>query len=311
MDTDKSFRPYIVELVGTFALVLISAGAVLVDQLAAITWHKQDGLAAFAIREGQPAETGYPVVVGEPRLGLTGIALAAGLAYAAALAVSLPVSNGFLNPAMTLMMYVFKRLDLGKALGLIGAQVLGAVLAGLALRGVFASREDVLVLGRMGAPHLSPDTFAEAAFPSMLKGLGVELALTFLLAFAIFGTCLDPRARKQWGGWAERLAPLWLGLMLAACTFVGFNLTGAALNPARWLGPTVWEMTLTPLVTLNPWKDHPAYWIGPIAGALLAGTLYHVLILPADEHAALAAAANADLAGRPGNVTSTLYKARK
>jgi hypothetical protein len=76
---DKTYRPYIIELVGTFALVLLSAGAVLADQLAAITFHKQDGLAAFAIREGQASEVGYPVNIGEPRLGLTGIALTAGL----------------------------------------------------------------------------------------------------------------------------------------------------------------------------------------------------------------------------------------
>jgi glycerol uptake facilitator-like aquaporin len=307
---DKTYRPYIVELVGTFALVLLSAGAVLVDQLAAISFHKQDGLAAYAIREGQASEAGYPVVIGEPRLGLTGIALTAGLVYAAALALALPVSSGYLNPAVTLMLWVFKRLDGGKALGLIGVQVLGAVLAGLLLRGLFASRQDILVAGHMGAPHLNPATFADTALPSLLQGIGVELGLTFLLVFAIFGTHLDPRARKHWGGWADRLAPLWLGLMLAACTYVGFNLTGAALNPARWFGPAVWEMTLAPLMAQGPWKDHVVYWVGPILGALLAGTLYNVLILPADEHAS-AGMAPAEATGRPAPVTSTLYKARK
>lgn len=47
---------------------------------------------------------------------------------------------------------------------------------------------------------------------------------------------------------------------------MGGPLTGAAMNPARALGPALASGHL------NDWY---VYWIGPIIGALLAGTLYN------------------------------------
>jgi aquaporin TIP len=309
MDTDKnSLRPYMAELLGTFAVVFLTAGAVLVNQLAAFTWHTPAGLAVVTSDEASAAA--HPVVIGQPALGLVGIALTAGCAYAAALAVTLPISGGFLNPAITLMLWVFKRLDGARTFWLLLTQGLGALLAGLLLRLLFAAREDVLVAGALGTPHLNLDAFGAAGttLSVVLLGIAVELVLTFLLVFVVFATVIDPRGRAQAGGWANRLAALWLGLVVAAATFVGFGLTGAALNPARWFGTVFWEMTVTPLLTRGPWQDNPVYWIGPIVGALLAGGLYSTLILPVEETAA--PAETPAPAGR-GAVTSTLYRARK
>jgi hypothetical protein len=41
--------------------------------------------------------------------------------------------------------------------------------------------------------------------------------------------------------------------------------TGAAMNPARTFGPAL---------IANYWPAHYVYWIGPIAGAILAGVIY-------------------------------------
>jgi glycerol uptake facilitator-like aquaporin len=41
--------------------------------------------------------------------------------------------------------------------------------------------------------------------------------------------------------------------------------TGGSLNPARSLGPAIFA---------NEWEHHYVYWIGPIAGAIVAGFLY-------------------------------------
>ena len=305
-----SLRPYLAELIGTFALVLLSAGAVIVNQLAAIELYKEPGLAGVVVTDSTNP-IAHPLMVAQPQLGLVGIALTTGFIYAAALAFTLPISAGYLNPAITLMLWVFKRLDGGRMLWLILAQVLGAALAGLLLRMFFSFQEAVLVSSYLGAPYLHLETFGAPGtdVPTVLKGIGVELGLTFLLVMTVFGTHLDPRALKQAGGWAHRLTALWLGLVVAGCTFVGFNLTGAALNPARWFGPAFWEMTVTPLLTQEPWKDHMVYWIGPIVGALLAGGLYTTLILPAEEK--LLSPTDAAHAARPSAVTSTLYRAKK
>ena len=51
---------------------------------------------------------------------------------------------------------------------------------------------------------------------------------------------------------------------------MGGPLTGAAMNPARALGPALASGHL------NDWY---VYWIGPILGALAAATLYNSLFL--------------------------------
>jgi MIP family channel proteins len=306
---DQNLRPYLAELVGTFALVFLSAGAVVADQLAAFTWYQPTGIVAVEARtdDNAPRKT-HPVQIGQPPLGVTGIALTAGLIYAAALAWTGTTAGGYLNPAVTLMLWVFKRLDGARTVWLIVAQVLGATLAGLAVRVLLASREDVLIASRLGTPHLNLDAFAAEGLtlPTVLKGIGVELGLTFLLVCAIFGTSLAPRALRHPSSWTHRLSALWIGLTLAACVFVGFALTGAALNPARWLGPAVWELTVAPLAQ-NAFRDHMVYWIGPIVGALLAGTLYTSVLLPAEaEHSSTPPATE-----KPAPVTSTLYRTPK
>jgi MIP family channel proteins len=241
---DKNLRQYMAEMVGTFALVYVAAGTVCSSYLKI------------------PAT-----------LDVVGIALAQGLILAVMLTATMQVSGGFLNPAVTLTLWVFKRLEGSKAIGLAGAQLLGAVLAGLCVRQTFSP--NVLNAAHLGTPHLnvlvfSPQPDWQLTTGAILTGIGVELILTFILTFAIFGAVLDPRA--------PRLGGLGPGLALAAGTLMAFGITGAAANPARWFGPVVWEMTLS--TTRAPLGDHLVYWIGPIAGALLAGVVYSVFILP-------------------------------
>ena len=87
---NKLLRACLAELIGTFALVFVGGGVVCV---AALTT--------------------------EPRLDATAIALAEGLTLAVALTATHRASGGGLNPALTLMLYVFRRLDLRKLLGFV------------------------------------------------------------------------------------------------------------------------------------------------------------------------------------------------
>jgi aquaporin Z len=241
---DKHLRPALVEAIGTFALVFVGAAAVCVSGMA------------------PPNDPANP--------GVLGIALAQGFIFAAALTATVPVSGGFLNPAITLMLWVFRRLESARAGWLVGAQVVGAVLAGLCVRLIFA--ENVLrdVHIRCGTPHMNAQAFGTLSLAAVYSGIGIEVILTFLLAFAICGTMLDPRA--------PRLGGLGPGLALAAVVLVGYGLTGAAVNPVRWLGPAVGELSI-PGMEGDAFRDHTVYWLGPIAGALLAGAVYDFLLL--------------------------------
>jgi MIP family channel proteins len=267
---DKSLRPYLAELIGTFALVFLGAGTVCATQMAIGTGQPQ----AFALN----------------------VALAEGFVLAALLAATVDISGGYLNPAITLMLWVYKRMDGLKATWLIAAQVLGAALAGLCLRLMF--NEEVLKSANFGTPHVNLTAFgqnvAEPTVRILLSGIGIEVALTFILTFAIFGTIIDPRG--------QRMAGLGVGLTLAACVLMGYGITGAATNPARWFGPCLWEVTIRP----TAFRDHAVYWIGPIVGALLAGGVYVYLILPDVQEQPAAAAGTSQAV-----VGATLFKSKK
>jgi glycerol uptake facilitator-like aquaporin len=273
-------RAYVLELLGTFGLVYFAAGAVCVNHLTA------------AAQPGQ-----------QP--GLVGVALAQGLLYAVALAATFHVSGGGLNPAITVMLWVFNRLDSARASWLIGAQLVGAVLAGLCLRCTFD--EAVLREARAGTPHLNLAAYGgELNRATLAAGTAVELVLTFFLTFAIFSAILD-KARWRPGGLrpaspAEeqsatlrtldaRLAGLLGGLALCACALVGYALTGAAVNPARWFGTVFWEMSLgEPAAGApGPLSDTFVYVAGPTAGALLAGLVHFRVAVPAAEEQTAAA----------------------
>jgi aquaporin Z len=98
---------------------------------------------------------------------------------------------------------------------------------------------------------------------SLGQAIGIELVLTFFLMSAVFGTAVSPDA--------PRVAGFGIGLVLLFDILVGGPLTGAAMNPARAFGPAVIS---------GEWVGQLVYWIGPIAGALLAAVLWEFLLLP-------------------------------
>jgi glycerol uptake facilitator-like aquaporin len=247
---DNRVRACVAELVGTFAFVLFAAGTACIVHL--------------------------PALSGNPTFGLIAVALAQGCALAVALTVTLNVSGGFLNPAVTLMLWVFKRMDGIKTAGLIAAQIIGALLAGAILRLIGGDNVTWMAASRLGTPHLNPEIFHAPPYSLwvLAGGIGIEMVFAFLYTFAIFGTILDRRA--------PRLGGLGAGLAQAAIVLFGFHITGGAANPALWLGTVVWEYTVVALKE-TAFADHPVFWMGPILGALLAGGLYIKLILPEEK----------------------------
>jgi glycerol uptake facilitator-like aquaporin len=243
---DRNLRAYLVELIGTFFLVFL--GAVLV---------------CGNYRPG-----------GEQPVGRVGMALAEGCLLAVLLTATTYVSEGCLNPAVTIMLWVFKRLDTGRTVLLIVVQLAGAALAGWLVTLLFSP--DALSKTHVGTPHLQAFRTPEGdvLLGGLLSGILIEVALTFLLTVAILATLFDPRR--------PRLGGLGAGLAKTACVLIGFGLTGAAVNPARWFGTAIWQPTLPLLMARHPFADHAVYWMGPIVGALLAGAAY-TLILPPEN----------------------------
>ena len=263
-------RTILVELVGVFGVVFFSAGVVCVNQMT--TQERSEVLGEG--EDGRPSTRAVPpVTLHQP--GLFGVALTQGVILAVMLAVTVPATGGYLNPAVTIAQWAFGRIDSQRAAALLGAQLAGSALAASALRLVF--KLDVLQAARFGTPHMNLG-FAYPALvnqqATVIAGSGIELLLTFFLALAMFapiGSAGDP-ARMS-------LAP---GMVQTAAALFALPLTGAALNPARWFGPVLWEWASGPAPgapSTNPWADFLVYLSGPILGALLAG-LFCARMLP-------------------------------
>ncbi len=181
--------------------------------------------------------------------GLVGIALAHGLTIAVMASATAAVSGGHLNPAVTIGALAAGKIDGVNAVGYVVSQCLGGIVAAAMLKLCLpaAALESV----KMGTPALGDGI-------GVGMGLLAEIILTFFLVFVIFGTAIDSRAPKVGG--------LFIGLTVTLDILVGGPITGAAMNPARHLGPALLGGGLQHI-----WL----YWVGPVVGGLIAALVYH------------------------------------
>jgi len=185
---------------------------------------------------------------------LVAVSLAHGLAIGLMVAALGHISGGHFNPAVTISMVATGQIALSRAVTYIVAQVLGATAGAGILTLVFPALGP---MGRnnpgvnLGLPGLGPDV-------SVTGALIMEAVMTFFLVIVIFGTVVDARGPKA-------IAPLAIGLIITMDILTGGRITGAAMNPARALGPAIVQQDFT-----NWW----IYWVGPIIGGLIAAFAY-------------------------------------
>ncbi len=180
--------------------------------------------------------------------GLTGIAIAHGLAIAVMVTATAATSGGHLNPAVTAGLWAAKKINNENAIGYIIAQCLGGI-AGAILAKICIPAAALAAVG-MGTPSIG-----KAISPGM--ALITETILTFFLVFSVYGTAVDRRAPKMGG--------LFIGLTVTLDILMGGPISGAAMNPARHLGPALLGGGMEYI-----WL----YWLGPISGGILAGLVY-------------------------------------
>ena len=218
MDKSLCIKPLVAEFIGTFTLIFIGVGSIAAD-------HISGG-----------------------KLGLTGIALAHGLAIGVMVSATAAVSGGHLNPAVTIGLWSAKKIDSLNTVAYVIAQCLGAILAAFLVKQCVP--DTVLTAVGMGTPALG-------AGITTTQALVTEIILTFFLVFVVYGTGVDSRAPKCGG--------LFIGLTVALDIMMGGPISGAAMNPARYIGPALLGGGLQ-----NCW----IYWVGPIVGGLLAAQIY-------------------------------------
>jgi aquaporin TIP len=211
---------------------------------------------------------------GDGTASLATIAFAHGLAIAVMVAALGTHSGAHFNPAVTAGFVATGRMTPVRGAQYVGAQVAGAALASLIIAFLFG-RE--IVAG--GTPAMASNVHP-------LGGAAVELVTTFFLVLVVFGTAVDDRAPKS-------IYPMAIGLTVALDIMAIGPITGAAMNPARALGPAL---------VGGMWDAHWVYWLGPILGGVAAAFLQHRLFLvhaPSPETAVHGGPAPSEERGTP------------
>jgi aquaporin Z len=212
----KQWQRYLAELFGTFILVIAGTTSIIASER--LNLSSPELIAPFAF----------------------------GLGLMAALYAFAEVSGGHFNPAVSLGLFLDRRLTFEDLLGYWIFQFAGAIMASLLL--LIPFNHD-LVKSTANVPH----------------GNGTSIFIEILFTAIFVLVILNSTKSERYGGSALVAIPLTL-LMIH---FATIPVDGTSVNPARSLGPA--------LVGAQ-WTGFWIFVIGPAAGAIIAWIIYAVVI---------------------------------
>ena len=226
---ESAIKKYTAELIGTAVLVFFGVGAALLA----------DSIAACAIAFG------LTVVVMSVTVGR--------------------VSGCHLNPAISIAMFLDKKLSSKDLVGYIIFQIIGAIIAGALILYLYSVHtgidfSDIIDHGTFGANTL------DGVDGSIVAGLITEIFLTFIFVLVVFG------ATAKNG--MDKFAGLFIGLALTMVHLVGIGLTGTSVNPARSIGLAVFQ----PEALGDLW----IFIVAPIIGGILAWLVWKKVLCDDD-----------------------------
>ncbi|MFE7378656.1 aquaporin [Bacillus cereus] len=199
--------------------------------------------------------TGTAVIGGGVEgIGILGIAMAFGLSIVAMVYSIGTISGCHVNPAVSIAMFINKRMTAKELAYYVIAQILGALLGTVTLVTILKS-------SGMTLSNLGQNSFGNlGASGSFL----VEFVLTFVFILVIMAVT----GKKG----ITNLAGIVIGLTLVLVHLLGISLTGTSVNPARSLAPALfaggeaisqlWVFIIAPI-------------LGGIAAAMVGKSLLH------------------------------------
>ncbi|XAR69155.1 hypothetical protein NMG60_11000641 [Bertholletia excelsa] len=186
---------------------------------------------------------------------LIAVALAYGFALFVAVSISANISGGHVNPAVTVGACLGGHITVLRGILFVIGQLLGSVVACL-----------LLLFVTDGTAPVAPSVSEESVWTAFV----FEIVMTFGLVYTVFATALDPKK-----GELGTIAPIAIGLIVAANILAGGSFEGAAMNPAVAFGPAV---------VSGSWANHWIYWAGPLIGGALAAIVYELFFMSHNTH---------------------------
>jgi len=225
-------KKFFAEMIGTMVLVLMGCGA-----------------AVFG------ADLMHTIGGGTSASWVFMVAFAFGLAVVAMAYTIGPISGCHINPAISLAVYINKKMSLTSLAYYIIAQVIGA----------FIGSGILFALVKYGAPTGGITTTGANNFGEglLIPAMIAETVFTFIFILVVLGAT-DSKNN------ATKFAGLAIGLALVLIHIVCIPITGTSVNPARSIAPAVFEggEALTHL-----W----VFILCPFVGAILAALTWRCL----------------------------------
>jgi len=262
-------KKYLAEVLGTFVLVFLG-----------------DSFVAYAVAGS--GGNGF-------KAGLLAAGLFWGFAVTLAIYTAGAVSGAHLNPAVTLALAWRRGFPWSKVPGYLASQVVGAFLAAAGVsfvwNGLIYNYEHTggLAIDRGGANGIESGLIYSANWPHPLLighnaaalaqdpwwvGAGTEIIITAILVITILGI-IEDRVPS-----AANVAPLAIGIVVAALVGLFAPIEMASLNPARDFGPRIWMLLIgygsnaIPGPNFNIWITT----LMPLVGGPLGAYIYDMFI---------------------------------
>jgi glycerol uptake facilitator protein len=171
------------------------------------------------------------------------------------------ISGCHINPAVTIALLATRKIDAMTAAWYIAAQVVGAIIGALLTY--------IILIGN-SPQTLGLGSVAVNANAGLPIGVAAEAIGTAILVFTVFGAAVDGRAPAGFAG-------LIIGFIVYGIIILVGPITGAALNPARQIGPIIVE-ALTGFTNASARIGEVwVYIVGPVLGGLVGAFAYQFI----------------------------------
>lgn len=185
---------------------------------------------------------------------VVGTAVAFGLSVVAMAYTIGGVSGCHINPAITIGAWISGRMSGKDAIWYVVFQVIGAII-GSTLLYAFVTNSGIQFDGTT--------TGANVCSGSMSGGAFVEIILTFIFVLVVLGTTDEKKGAGNFAGLA-------IGLSLILIHLVGIKYTGTSVNPARSIGPAIFQGG-------EALKQLWVFIVNPVVGACLAAVVWKLI----------------------------------
>ncbi|MGI6717612.1 MAG: MIP family channel protein [Bacteroidales bacterium] len=216
-------KKYFAEMIGTMVLVLLGCGS--------------------AVFNGGVGTTAQVLTV----------AFAFGLSVVAMAYAIGGISGCHINPAITLGVWLSKRMSSKDAIMYIIFQIIGAIIGSAIIYLLVKTGNKTMYATTTGANAVA-DGFTKTT------GFIAELVFTFIFVLVVLGVTDSKKGNAS-------LAGLAIGLTLVLIHIVCIPITGTSVNPARSIGPAIFEGGQAA-------KELWIFIVAPFLGAILSAAVW-------------------------------------